>query len=125
MKKALKITAFSGIAILLYLFISATVAFPISENTHSTKKENAGIEKVKATDSSVLLCFSSRAKGNLAAPENNANPTVKKLSNPIFVTTKTTESLFKVVYSQYTFHSRNVLYRFTQIDMLYPFHHFW
>ena len=125
MKNALKITAFSGIAILCYLFISATIAFPISESTHFTKKENAGNEKVKATDSSVLLSFTSRAKGNLTAPENNANPTVKKLTNSLFVPTKAAERLFKVVYSHYTFYSKNVLYRYTQIDMLYPFHHFW
>ena len=125
MKNALKIATFSGLAILFYLFISATVALPIIENTYFTKKENVENEKVKVTDSSVLLCFSKRAKVNLTAPENNTNPTLKKLSTSLFVSTKAVERLFKVVYDHYTFHSKNVLYRYSQIDMLFPFHYFW
>lgn len=125
MKKALKIAALSVIPVLFYLLISVNAALTVSGNTQYTKQGSPEKEKLNTTDSSVFLCLPSRTKISYTDSKNNPVPTFKKLSTPFFVHTKTAEMLFNVVFFQYTLFSKNVLYRFSQTKILFPFHYFW
>lgn len=75
--------------------------------------------------SSDLLCHAIKTESLVNALNGLPNTSLKKNLNKCSDAFKTQEQSLFNTFSQCTFYSKNVILRFHQTDIIFPFHYFW
>jgi len=117
--KFVLLTIFSA---LFYLILSTSSDLSITKGKTINGTENSQKEKIKSIDSDHFVCLSSRS---ISFTKNNPNSAFKVVSNTLFIHTIAIERLFNATFSVYKFYAINGIVRFTQTDIIFPFHYFW
>lgn len=125
MKKRLRIIALLNISV-LYCFVislySGNASTYSSAFSKLTKSESKNCSALTVSD---FLCHVPHAE--VAAPAFTTAPpsSLKTPFNEFLDWAKLTEQVFFSSFSQYSFYSQNLLIRFRQTDIIFPFHYFW
>lgn len=122
MKNTAKFVLLSICSALFYFLLSTSSTAAIKNDKAINGFENSQKEKIKSIDADHFFCLSTRTTSL-----TNSNPTVtfKVVSNSLFIRTLAIERLFNTTFSLYKFYSTNGIVRFTQTDIIFPFHYFW
>jgi len=121
------------IRIIARLTISVLYCFIISLYSGNALPHSSAFSKLTKSESkncSTLLAsdlLSHTAQATLSAPAFTAAPSssLKNPFNDFLAWVKTTDRVFFSTFSQYSFYSQNLLIRFRQTDVIFPFHYFW
>jgi hypothetical protein len=126
-KKPLKTVLLAIVSILFYFILSTNKgAVELKNETASASHtEYPEKQKVKSIISKDCIVVSTRTNVAFSFSKNNPNTTFKTFHNSLFVHPKTIERVFNIAYTQYNFYAINVLARFKQTDIIFPFHYFW
>lgn len=124
-KKPLKIVLLSIFSILFYFLLSTNKGATELKTHTESHTEFPEKQKLKSFVSKDYIVLSTRTNVPFSFSKNNPNTTFKTFHNSLFVHTKTIERVFNIAYTQYNFYAKNVLARFKQTDIIFPFHYFW
>jgi hypothetical protein len=121
-KNTAKFILLSIFSALFYLILSTSSDASVTNDKANNGTENSQKEKIKSIDSDHFVCLSSRS---ISFTKNNPGSTFKVVSNTLFIHTIAIERLFNTTFSVYKFYAINGIVRFTQTDIIFPFHYFW
>jgi hypothetical protein len=121
-KKSLRIIGLLNISILYCFVISLYSGHTFGYNPDFSKLTNSKTESYYSVVTANLFCHTTQTESSV-----NVFPvtSLKTVAQQFSVCGKITEQLLFNVFSQYRFYSQNVLTRFTQTDIIFPFHYFW
>jgi len=88
-------------------------------------KQQAGTEKLQSYISSELFFHTSQYESPVNAVNKLPHPTSKNSPFKLFICSVKTEHVHHIVYALYHFFYINILVRFFETDIIFPFHYFW
>lgn len=121
--RSFKIAAISVFSVLFYLLIGMNNSTPLSQIKHFEKQELPEKEDAISSDSKIFVSFVQRVQVNFSiTPGSNLS---KTFWDSLWYNPGRIERLSKISNARQVGYAKHILYRLKQIDMLFPFHHFW
>lgn len=88
-------------------------------------KHQAGTEKLQSYISPELFFHTPQYESPVNAVNKLPHPTFKNSPFKLFVCSSLAEYAYRTVFTLYRFFSVNILVRFFETDIIFPFHYFW
>jgi Mlc titration factor MtfA (ptsG expression regulator) len=106
----------------LYLLLSANSAPSLANYKTVNGNKNTQKEQLKSIASENVVGVSAR---NISIIKTNPCQTFKVVSNAFFIHNIAIEQLYNALFADYKFYAIHSIIRFTQTDIIFPFHYFW
>ena len=116
---------------LLFILIPYCLAIILYGNSVVTSDANFSNEQSKSDDkcliflSADLLCPTAQSENNIREFSKLPTTSPKNHFNSLIARAKAEESIILFTFSKYSFYSHNIVDRFQQTDIIFPFQYFW
>lgn len=124
-KKTIRIIALLNISVLYCFIISLYSGNALTHSSAFSKLTKSESKNCCTLPASDLLCHTAQATISAPAFTTAPSSSLKNPFNDFWAWAKLTDGVFFSTFLQYSFYSQNLLIRFRQTDIIFPFHYFW